>query len=98
MKFANNLINLDDKKEQLEFEKTEAGVDCTFNDLPVAAQRIAIDIIEKHKEYNLVKRAIDRSIEFKQALGIASGNFYLKETDSVMRWWAYNYDKNGGLQ
>lgn len=82
-----------------EFNKTELGVDCTFFELPNRAIEAAKDVMARYHTYNEIKREIDRSECFRLALGLIypekteaellDFNWYPKEVDAVMRYWAY---------
>lgn len=81
-----NLIDLDKKEREL-FVGSEDGVDCSFFELPQHAQMIANEFMAMYTTYNDLKREVDRSVAFRDA--VRSKKIYMQETDSVMRYWLW---------
>jgi hypothetical protein len=94
-----NLIDLDKKKKEelAEFDKVDGG-DCRFLHLPQPAQRAAFEIMAKFDSYNVIKRELDRCMDFRmafkdilepQGIDVESPDTYLNAVDAVMRFWQW---------
>jgi len=70
-----------------QFQSSESGVDCSFNELSEEAQGIAFNIMHQCKTQKRLRMALDRSDEFRVAVNSSKEN--LQETDAVMRFWPF---------
>jgi hypothetical protein len=72
----------------------EVGVDIKFSDLPKLAQLEAHRIWEEAQgstyPLQILSRELDRSMEFREAIGVRDMDVLPQEVDSVVRHFKYN--------
>lgn len=77
-----------DRKILEQFNPTEKGVDCRFEDLPNAVQEIAFKKIAIAKSESELVRSLDRCEELRIMTDTKDGE-WVKEVDPIVRYYRY---------